>query len=104
MPSGVLYHLPDGVPNIRAHGSLQDLLAVTPIHFAESHMAKSTITHWNALDPENLDAGHYASRLPGELHGPFRTDIGCVVLEVSFPNRIRDTNVAQPIILPAAAR
>ena len=34
-----------------------------------------------------LEAGHYASRPPGEVHGPFRTDEGCVVLEVSFPNR-----------------
>lgn len=34
-----------------------------------------------------LEAGHYASRPPGELHGPFKTDIGCVVLEVSFPGR-----------------
>jgi len=35
-----------------------------------------------------LEAGHYASRPPGELHGPFKTNVGCVVLEVSFPNRI----------------
>jgi len=35
-----------------------------------------------------LEAGHYASRPPGELHGPFWTDIGCVVFEVSFPNRV----------------
>ena len=34
-----------------------------------------------------LEAGHYASRPPGEVHGPFRTDVGCVVLEVSFPMR-----------------
>ncbi len=34
-----------------------------------------------------LEQGHYASRPPGEIHGPFRTDIGCVVLEVSFPGR-----------------
>ena len=34
-----------------------------------------------------LEAGHYASRPPGEVHGPFRTDQGCVVLEVSFPNK-----------------
>jgi hypothetical protein len=34
-----------------------------------------------------LETGHYASRPPGEKHGPFRTDAGCVVLEVSFPNR-----------------
>ncbi|MBK6973881.1 MAG: cupin domain-containing protein [Sterolibacteriaceae bacterium] len=37
-----------------------------------------------------LEAGHYASRPPGELHGPFSTDVGCVVLEVSFPNRVAD--------------
>jgi ChrR Cupin-like domain len=34
-----------------------------------------------------LEAGHYASRPPGEMHGPFTTDVGCVVLELSFPNR-----------------
>ena len=34
-----------------------------------------------------LEAGHYASRPPGESHGPFRTDVGCMVLEVSFPNK-----------------
>ncbi len=34
-----------------------------------------------------LEAGHYASRPPGEVHGPFKTDVGCVVLEVSFPGR-----------------
>lgn len=34
-----------------------------------------------------LESGHYASRPPGELHGPFETDIGCVVLEISFPSR-----------------
>lgn len=34
-----------------------------------------------------LEAGHYASRPPGEVHGPFKTDDGCVVLEISFPDR-----------------
>lgn len=34
-----------------------------------------------------LETGHYASRPPGEVHGPFKTDIGCMVLEVSFPNK-----------------
>ncbi|MBW4691920.1 MAG: cupin domain-containing protein [Lyngbya sp. HA4199-MV5] len=38
-----------------------------------------------------LESGHYASRPPGEIHGPFKTDIGCVVLEVSFPHRINET-------------
>jgi len=35
-----------------------------------------------------LESGHYASRPPGEIHGPFTTDVGCVVLEISFPNRL----------------
>lgn len=35
-----------------------------------------------------LETGHYASRPPGKRHGPFKTETGCVVLEVSFPNRI----------------
>lgn len=35
-----------------------------------------------------LEAGHYASRPAGEMHGPFKTDVECIVLEVSFPNRI----------------
>lgn len=34
-----------------------------------------------------LEAGDYASRPPGEIHGPFKTDVGCVVLEVSFPSQ-----------------
>jgi hypothetical protein len=34
-----------------------------------------------------LETGHYASRPPNEVHGPFKTDVGCVVLEVSFPNK-----------------
>ena len=38
-----------------------------------------------------LEAGHYASRPPGEVHGPFRTDVGCVVLEVSFPDRVEES-------------
>ncbi len=35
-----------------------------------------------------LETGHYASRPPSERHGPFKTETGCVVLEVSFPNRL----------------
>lgn len=37
-----------------------------------------------------LETGYYASRPPGEVHGPFKTDIGCVVLEISFPNRAEE--------------
>jgi hypothetical protein len=35
-----------------------------------------------------LESGYYASRPPGEIHGPFKTDTGCIVLEISFPNRV----------------
>lgn len=34
-----------------------------------------------------LEAGDYASRPPGEVHGPFRTESGCVVLEMSCPGQ-----------------
>ncbi len=34
-----------------------------------------------------LEVGDYASRPPGELHGPFKTDVGCVVLEISYPSQ-----------------
>lgn len=34
-----------------------------------------------------LETGHYASRPPGEIHGPFKTEEGCIVLEISFPNK-----------------
>lgn len=34
-----------------------------------------------------LEAGDYASRPPGEIHGPFITDVGCIVLEISYPSQ-----------------
>ncbi len=34
-----------------------------------------------------LESGHYASRPPGEIHGPFRSEEGCLVLDISFPQR-----------------
>ncbi len=34
-----------------------------------------------------LEAGHYASRPPGEVHGPFVCDEDCLVLEVSSPGK-----------------
>lgn len=42
---------------------------------------------YDAAFDQWLEAGHYASRPPGEVHGPFRTEDGCVVLELSFPGR-----------------
>lgn len=34
-----------------------------------------------------LEAGHYASRPPGEVHGPFICEQECLVLEVSYPGQ-----------------
>ncbi len=34
-----------------------------------------------------LEAGDYASRPAGELHGPFKTNVGCLVLEISYPSQ-----------------
>jgi len=34
-----------------------------------------------------LEVGDYASRPPGEAHGPFKTERGCVVLEMSYPSQ-----------------
>jgi ChrR Cupin-like domain len=34
-----------------------------------------------------LTSGEYASRPPGERHGPFRTQSGCTVLEISCPSQ-----------------
>ncbi|WP_374086743.1 cupin domain-containing protein [Methylomicrobium lacus] len=34
-----------------------------------------------------LETGDYASRPPGELHGPFHTDVECIVLEISYPSQ-----------------
>ncbi len=34
-----------------------------------------------------LEVGDYASRPPGELHGPFIAEEDCVVLEMSYPSQ-----------------
>lgn len=36
-----------------------------------------------------LAAGDYASRPAGEIHGPFKSDIGCTVLEISYPSQAK---------------
>jgi len=42
-----------------------------------------------------LEMGDYASRPPGELHGPFKAEVECVVFEVSYPSQslgVNDSN------------
>ena len=36
-----------------------------------------------------LEQGEYASRPPGEIHGPFKTDTECIVLEMSYPSQAK---------------
>jgi len=40
-----------------------------------------------------LEAGHFASRPPGEFHGPFICTEDCMVLEVSFPSKSEGSEV-----------
>jgi len=40
-----------------------------------------------------LTAGHYASRPPGEVHGPFICEEDCLVMEVSYPSQAIDLSV-----------
>ncbi|GJL65350.1 MAG: hypothetical protein NPIRA05_03210 [Nitrospirales bacterium] len=42
---------------------------------------------YDAAFDQWLKAGDYASRPPGEVHGPFKTDEECIVLEVSYPSQ-----------------
>ena len=42
---------------------------------------------YDAAFDQWLEAGHYASRPPGEVHGPFKCEHECLVLEVSFPSQ-----------------
>ena len=46
-------------------------------------------TLYDAAFDRWLTVGDYASRPPGEVHGPFQTDSGCVVFEVSHPSQRR---------------
>ena len=34
-----------------------------------------------------LETGHYASRPPGEIHGPFQAATECLILECSYPSQ-----------------
>lgn len=45
---------------------------------------------YDAAFDQWLQTGDYASRPPGEVHGPFKTDEGCLVLEVSYPGQSID--------------
>ena len=48
---------------------------------------------YDAAFDQWLESGYYASRSPGELHSPFKTEEGCVVLEISFPNKAASSAV-----------
>lgn len=45
---------------------------------------------YDAAFDQWIEAGHYTSRPPGEVHGPFKSDEGCLVLEISYPSQTID--------------
>jgi len=48
---------------------------------------------WDEAQGYALRKGHYACRPPWEKHGPFRTDEGCLVLEISYPGDVNKNNI-----------
>lgn len=50
------------------------------IYIISGRLDDVAFQHW-------LEAGHFASRPPGEVHGPFICEEDCLVLEVSFPSQ-----------------
>ena len=42
---------------------------------------------YDAAFDQWLEAGDFASRPPGELHGPFICEEDCLVMEISFPSQ-----------------
>jgi len=55
-------------------------------HYPEEIMMLEGRLYDEAFD-RWLEVGDYASRPPGEVHGPFKTDVGCLVLEISYPSQ-----------------
>ena len=50
---------------------------------------------YDVAQDKHLSKGDYACRPPGEAHGPFQNETGCLVLEVSYPNA-REAEQNQP--------
>ncbi len=50
------------------------------VFIVSGRMYDASVDRW-------LEAGDYASRSPHELHGPFKSDVDCIVLEMSYPNK-----------------
>jgi len=55
-------------------------LASDEVFIVEGSLYDAAFDRW-------LHKGDYASRPPGEEHGPFRTDEGCLVLEMSYASQ-----------------
>jgi ChrR Cupin-like domain len=49
---------------------------------------------YDAAFDQWLTAGHYASRPPGEVHGPFICEEECLVMEVSYPSQTEDSTTS----------
>ncbi|NOZ53444.1 MAG: hypothetical protein GXP08_09950 [Gammaproteobacteria bacterium] len=58
----------------KSHDYPEEIIAI------KSNLYDEAFNQW-------LEVGDYASRPPGELHGPFKTDAGSVILEKSHSNQ-----------------
>ena len=59
----------------------QDPLAIMEARTVlRSNQCREEVTMW-------LEPGYYASRPPGEVHGPFIADGDVVILEMSYPSQ-----------------
>jgi len=50
------------------------------VFIVSGRMYDASVDRW-------LECGDYASRPPKELHGPFTSDVECIVLEMSYPSQ-----------------
>ena len=64
--------------NTSAFGAISHLYP-EEVMIISGRMYDASVKKW-------LETGDYASRPPHELHGPFKTDVECIVLEMSYPS------------------
>ena len=58
------------------------------IFIVKGRLYDATFDQW-------LEQGDYASRPPGEVHGPFKADGECIVLEMSYPSQTIASKVSE---------
>jgi hypothetical protein len=65
-----------------APGTNTDAGVIRHEYFEEVYLLSGSITDLTL--GETFTTGYYAARHPGMPHGPYRTDDGCVMLEIRY--------------------